>query len=320
MSSKHLIDTAIVDFFNGDVPTLKIDAGNLKENRAAVIAMMSTLGGPPSSNVEVARRTIIGPSKTPKLTALVYTPKTALRPLPGILHIHGGGFIMGNAEMNKAYVQRLAEDTNCVVVSVDYRLAPETPFPGPLEDCYAALTWMRDSHRNLGIDAGRLAITGESGGGGLAASLAFLIRDRKEISVNLQFLTYPMLDDRTGSTTEPGPFYGEFVWTKADNAFAWSAYIDKAAGSTEVPYPAVPARIDNVSELPPAYIAVGSLDLFAPENIEYARRLMNQGVPCELRVFKGAIHAFDALLGTPLSDEFLADRKRVFDAAFAKNL
>ena len=318
MPSKHLVDPAILDFFAGEVPTLQVDAGNLEENRIGVIAMMNTLGGPLSPNVEVSRRTISSKkNEVPNLTVLIYTPKTASGLQPGILHIHGGGFIMGSAEMNEAYVRKLAEDTNSIVVSVNYRLAPETPFPGPLDDCYAALKWMYENHSDLGIDSTRLAVTGESGGGGLAASLAFLIRDRREIRIQLQFLTYPMLDDRTGSTIDPGESYGEFLWTRADNYFAWSAYLGRPGGSNAVPYPAVPARIEDLSGLASAYVAVGSLDLFAPENIRYSQRLLDHGVACELHVFKGAVHAFDALLHTPLSNHFFAERKRVFAAAFA---
>jgi acetyl esterase/lipase len=171
------------------------------------------------------------------------------------------------------FLQRIAMDCHCVVVSVDYRLAPETKFPGSLEDNYAALRWAHSNAEMLGIDRKRIAVGGESAGGGHAAALAIHARDRGEIPIAFQMLIYPMLDDRTGST-RPAPLaVGKFVWIAESNRFGWTALLGVPAGSADVPKGSVPARVDSVAGLPPAYIGVGSIDLFVNEDIEYARRI-----------------------------------------------
>jgi acetyl esterase/lipase len=179
-----------------------------------------------------------------------------------------------------------------VVASVDYRLAPETPHPGPIEDCYAALVWLRENAASMGADPKRIAIAGESAGGGLAAALALLTRDRAEIQLVHQHLIYPMLDDRTGPGTA-NPYAGEFIHTARSNCFAWSAHLGQPAGSPGVSAYAAAARAEVLTDLPSTYIAVGALDLFAEENLEYARRLMRAGVPTELHLYPGAYHGFE---------------------------
>lgn len=188
-----------------------------------------------------------------------------------------------------AALRQLAVDVGCIVVSVDYRLAPETPAPGAVADCYAALLRLHGTAAARGVDPDRIAIGGESAGGGLAASLAMLARDHCQVTPVLQLLTYPMIDDRTGRAGNPNPYTGEFVWTAATNQFGWQALI----GDTPSPY-AVPARAASLSGLPPACITVGALDLFLEEDIEYAKRLRSAGVPTELHVYPGAYHGFDA--------------------------
>ncbi|MGO8793238.1 MAG: alpha/beta hydrolase fold domain-containing protein [Candidatus Sulfotelmatobacter sp.] len=184
---------------------------------------------------------------------------------------------------------------NCLVVSVDYRLAPETHFPGSLEDNYAALRWLYTNADTLGIDRKRIAIGGESAGGGHAAALAIAARDRKEFPILFQLLIYPMLDDRTGSTRPVPPGIGEFVWNATSNRFGWTSLLGVPAGSPTVPAGAVPARVENVAGLPPAFISVGAIDLFAGEDIEYGRRLLEAGVPTELHVIPGAYHGYNLL-------------------------
>jgi acetyl esterase/lipase len=180
------------------------------------------------------------------------------------------------------------------VVSVDYRLAPETRFPGAVEDCYAALAWLVSQAERLGVDRERVAIGGESAGGGHAAALALLVRQRGDIKLCLQMLDSPMLDDRTGSTRDAHPYCGEFVWTPASNRFGWRALLGVEPGGPEVPVEAVPARVADLSGLAPAFILVGALDLFLEEDMEYARRLTRVGVPTELHVIPGAFHGFGA--------------------------
>jgi acetyl esterase/lipase len=221
-------------------------------------------------------------------------------------------------------IQGIAMDCQCVVVSVDYRLAPETRFPGALEDNYAALKWVHAHAAELGIDRSLIAVGGESAGGGHAASLAIHARDRSQrhdIPILFQLLLYPQLDDRTGSTPTappPHPAIGGFLWPASANRLAWSSLLGVPAGSPQVPAAAVPARVASVAGLPPAWIGVGSIDLFVEENMEYARRLVRAGVATELRVVPGAFHGFDVLVpDAEVSKQFSASWKTALRKAFA---
>jgi acetyl esterase/lipase len=198
-------------------------------------------------------------------------------------------------------------EIGCVVVSVDYRLAPDTPHPGPVEDCYAALRWFHANAAALGVDSGRIAIGGESAGGGLAAALALLARDRAEVPVVFQLLIYPMLDDRTVISPEPHPFAGEFIWTAQSNRFGWRALLGQEPGSPGVSPYAAAARAENLAGLPPAFVSVGALDLFLDENIAYAQRLLRAGVPSELHVYPGAYHGFDLAFEADVTRRFRRD-------------
>lgn len=223
---------------------------------------------------------------------------------PAVLHIHGGGYILGSGSITQAEVE-LVKKLDCVVVSVDYRLAPETHFPGSLEDNYAALRWMNENAKQLGIDTSRIAVKGESAGGGHAAMLALEVRDRKEFTFCQQVLIYPMLDDRTGSTRDVPPYIGHYIWTPQSNQFGWTSLLGMPAGSKTVPLNSVPARVENLAGLPAAFIGVGSIDLFAPEDVEYSRRLLEAGVPTELMVVPGGYHGFDIFHpDVPLSVQF----------------
>ncbi|MGD0733443.1 MAG: alpha/beta hydrolase [Terracidiphilus sp.] len=236
---------------------------------------------------------------------------------PAVLHIHGGGYIVGSAAESKRDIQQMSITHDCVVVSVDYRLAPETTFPGSLEDNYAALRWLSKNAKELGIDTKRIAIKGESAGGGHAAALAIAARDRGEIPICLQVLIYPMLDDRTGSSDLAPPYVGHFIWTEQSNRFGWSSLLGVPAGSASVPPNSVPARIDNVSGLAPAFIGVGSIDLFGPEDVKYASRLMLAGVSTELHVVPGAFHGFDIIVpAAPLSVQFTESWNAALKRAF----
>jgi acetyl esterase/lipase len=210
--------------------------------------------------------------------------------------MHGGGYIFGSAGQFNPFLQAVAQNCGCLVVSVDYRLAPETHFPGSLEDNYTALRWLYKNSDELGVDRKRIAIGGESAGGGLSAQLAIAARDRSEIPILFQLLIYPALDDRTGSTRQVPPYIGQFIWSAGSNRFAWTSFLGVPAGSPTVPAGSVPARVENLAGLPPAFIGVGALDLFVDEDVEYARRLINAGVPTELLVIPGAYHGFDELV------------------------
>jgi len=317
MNSKNLINPGLLKFFNNEPPAGDVNAENLAQMHQIFVAQSKAFRDPHSDSVQVTRQIITGPAKT-NLEVLIYHPEIPRGTLkPGILHMHGGGFVAGTAEMNEGFCKKMAKDLGAVVVSVDYRLATETAFPGPLEDCYSALLWMSREHKELGIDSNKLAITGESAGGALAAQLAFLVRDRKEVSITLQYLTHPMLDDRTGVTNDVSPLLGEFVWTRGSNQFGWSSFLGQPAGLGEVPYPAVPARIENLQGLAPCHIVCGSLDLLVIENLAYAQRLVSQGVPTEVHMYPGALHGFMSATLTDLAKNYFEERKQVFQRAFA---
>ncbi len=269
-------------------PVMTFTRENIAETRRA--RAVTPVPTPPPAP-QPTTRTIPGRSGGPDVRIIVVDPPRREQLRGALVHMHGGGYIFGSAEPNRP--QRYAADCGCVVVSVDYRLAPETPFPGPLEDCYAALAWVHANADMLGVDPRRVAVGGESAGGGLAAMLAIAARDRGEFPVAFQLLTYPMLDDRTASTRTMPSHLGRFAWTPGSNRLGWSSLLGVPAGSSVVPKGAVPARIESVAGLPPAFIGVGTLDLFVDEDIDYSRRLIEAGVLTELLVVPGAYHAFD---------------------------
>lgn len=245
--------------------------------------------------VSCEERHIPGLNGAPDVRLLVYTPPgDAAGPRSAVYHVHGGGFVIGNPEINDFGNRAMALAVGCVIVSVDYRLAPETRWPGSLEDCYAGLCWTAENASELGIDTARIAIAGESAGGGHAAALAIYARDKKGPAICFQLLDSPMLDDRTGTTSDPHPHVGEFVWTAERNRFGWEALLGVAPGGPEVRAEMAPARTPDLSGLPTTFISVGSLDLFLEENIEYIRRLSRAGVAVELHIIPGAYHGFGA--------------------------
>jgi acetyl esterase/lipase len=220
-------------------------------------------------------------------------------PTPAVLHLHGGGYVGSSAAFMFGTLKKLSAELDCLVVSVDYRLAPETPFPGSLEDNYAALGWLHANATSLGIDPARIAVMGESAGGGHAAALAIAARDRGAYPLAFQVLIYPMLDDRTGSVRMPSsPAVGAFIWTASSNVLGWTCLLGVAAGGESPPPGSVPARVGDLRGLPPAWIGVGTLDLFHDEDIAYARRLQAAGVPTTLELVPGAYHGFDILMKT----------------------
>lgn len=239
------------------------------------------------------KATVPGPAGQDAVPVLIIDPKPDQRNRPAVIYIHGGGYITGRAETNLRLAQEIAQSTEGLVVSVDYTLAPEAVFPKSLEQNYAALAWLHQNAPQLGVDPERIAVCGDSAGGGHAAMLAIAARDRRQFKLAFQCLIYPMLDDRTGSTRKMPPYMGHFLWTAAANRFGWGSLLGLPAGAASPPHGAVPARLENLSGLAPAFIGVGSIDLFCEEDIEYAKRLALAGVQTELLIVPGAYHGFD---------------------------
>ncbi|KFG90953.1 putative esterase/lipase [Sphingobium herbicidovorans NBRC 16415] len=275
------------------MPALDLTAESLPAIREGMEQMTALAPEPQDSGVEWREDRITAPDGH-ELVVRIYRPSTSSGALPAVLHIHGGGYVVGSVRTNHLSNIELAAATSALILSVDYRLAPETVAPGAVEDCYAALQCLHDNAGTLGVDAARIAVRGESAGGGLAAALALLARDRGGPSIAHQNLIYPMLDDRTCITRLPAHL-GAFVWTPQANAFGWRALLGQEPGSANVSPYAAPARADDVSRLPAAFIAVGALDLFLVEDMDYARRLIEAGVATELHVYPGAYHGFDVL-------------------------
>jgi acetyl esterase/lipase len=282
---------------------MQVDASMLPELRARP----APLGDAAAAGVTRRTVQIEGTVRDRAVRALVYTPIAAAsdgRLRPAYVHFHGGGFVMGSPEGSDAANTRVAAELGAVVVSVDYRLAPEHPIPEPLEDAYAALAWVHESAPELGVDTTRIGIGGESAGGGLAAALAILARDRGDYAICHQHLTYPMLDDRTGTDEAPGdPLVGEFVWTRASNRFGWASFLGTAPRSA----PQVPARVADVAGLPPTWLSTATLDLFRDENLHYAQRLMAAGIRTDLVVYPAACHNFQMVPDARLTARYIRD-------------
>jgi acetyl esterase/lipase len=221
------------------------------------------------------------------VTVRLFRPPVASTPAPALLWIHGGGYVMGAAAQDDRVCARFARELGATVAAVGYRLAPENPYPAALDDCYTALRWIAELPS---VDPARVAIGGASAGGGLAAALALMARDRAEIQIAAQLLVYPMLDDRT--VERPEAEHPKMrLWSPDSNKFGWASYLGDAD-----PDVAVPARRQDLAGLAPAWIGVGEFDLFHDEDLAYAERLMAAGVPCEIEVIPGAFHVFNSVL------------------------
>jgi acetyl esterase/lipase len=240
----------------------------------------------------------------------VYRPKGTCTG-PGLLWIHGGGYLIGSPGQDDELCRRYARELGATVASVDYRLAPEHQYPVPLEDCYAALIWLANERT---VDGSRIAVAGASAGGGLAAALTQLAHDRGDVSIRAQLLVYPMLDDRTADRDDLDQS-GLRIWDKASNRFAWAAYLGGAD-----PDAAVPARREDLRDLPPTWIGVGTLDLFHDEDLRYAERLSAAGVHCDVEEVQGAFHGFDGMAPKArVSKSFFASQCAMLHRAFAPN-
>ncbi len=249
-------------------------------------------GMPPVAGVELAEQTAPGLEGTSDVRIVTYEPAGREQPSGALLWIHGGGMVMGTTAQDDRFCSSLADELGILVASVDYRLAPENPYPAPLDDCMAALRWLHDSAGALGVDAQRIAVGGASAGGGLAAGLSLRARDEGGPPICFQLLNYPMLDDRT-VLADDHEGRGEFIWTPGSNEFGWSAYMGGPPRPDDDRHHAAPGRADDLSGLPSAWIGVGELDLFQAEDVAYAARLVAAGVPCRLHEVEGMYHGAD---------------------------
>lgn len=292
--SRHLVDPELEAGLQSHLPST-LDGETLGQYRSMLFDMVAAIPKVMTEEMAAVRfedRKIPGLEGEPDVRVLIYAPAKAATPLPAILHIHGGGFVSGSADMSDPNSRAYAVDMDCVVVSVDYRLSPETAYPGPLRDCYAALLWLHGAAAELGIDPARIVIAGESAGAGLSAALCLYARDQGVVTPCFQYLAEPMLDHR--SVDSDHPHVGHFGWTRDHNRFGWASMLGGAAQEPVSPYVS-PARANDLSGLPPTFIHIGAIDLFLEESIDYARRLTRAGVSMELHVWPGAYHAFGAI-------------------------
>ncbi|MBO9576762.1 MAG: alpha/beta hydrolase [Sphingobium sp.] len=314
--SRHLVDPQLVAALEMFAP-LDMDLSRINETRALFEGMYPPVEAYARPSVSIEKIAVPGPDGAPDVPVTIYRPVQAEGPLPVFLHIHGGGYLFGSPAGSGPANVRTASELRCIVASVDYRLAPETRAPGAVEDCYAVLAWLNRHADRLGIDKMRIAVGGESAGGGLAAALTLLARDRGDYALCFQMLIYPMLDDRTCVRPDINPHVGQFVWRPEYNMFGWSCYLGVKPGSADVSPYAAAARATDLAGLPPAYLCVGSLDLFLEEDMDYAARLMAAGVTVEMQVYPGAYHAFEMAFESDVAVRAEADRRRALAAAFA---
>jgi acetyl esterase/lipase len=273
----------------------------------------------PKASPSIIARVVPASGQSPSVTVYVINAHPGAA-RPAILHMHGGGFVAGSAKHSAVALQDVAEKLDCVIVSVEYRLAPATTFAGSLEDDYAALRWLHGNAAELGADPDRIAVMGESAGGTHAALLTFIARERGEVPILFQLLNYAALDDRTGITVIPPKPIGAITIGGGGGISPWRAFLGEEPATDGVPAHAVPLRQKDLKDLPPAFIGVGSIDLLVGENIDYARRLIEAGIPTELIVVPGAFHGFDGFAAdTPVAKWYTAAKLDALRRAFARS-
>ena len=291
------------------VPTIPYNRVSVK-----LLSALKMKGMTSNDEVSISSLTVPGPAGGPSIDLRVFQPRGLTAPAPALFWIHGGGMVIGAAEQDDRTNAAFAKELGITVVAARYRLAPGHPFPAPLDDVYAGLIGLFASAGELGVDPKRIAIGGASAGGGLAAGVALVAHDRGEVAPMFQLLVYPMIDDRTLSK----PDSKRFVWTTKANRFGWTSYVGHGVGGPDVSVYAAPARREDLSGLPPAWIGVGDLDLFYDEDREYSRRLKAAGVECEFITIPGAFHGFNALFpSAPITQEFWQRQADALRKAFA---
>lgn len=292
-----------------------VDNSDVAQARQGIEMMHQFMPPVDTSGVTVTDRTIPGPNDN-EIRVRVYQPDAAPRPAPAMVFYHWGGFMLGNLETEHARCVMIARDAACVVVSVDYRLAPEHPFPAGPEDCYAGLVWTAANAADLSVDPVRIAVGGTSAGGGLAAAVSLMSRDRGGPAIALQFMGFPVTDDRM-ETASVRAFTDTPNWTYPATVNMWRYYLGDNHDGPAHPY-AAPIRADDLSGLPPAYIWTGEFDPLRDEGIAYALRLMSAGVPVELHNYAGAFHGFDQTPGAAIARRSQREQVAVIRAALGE--
>ncbi|SOX51405.1 alpha/beta hydrolase [Mycobacterium ahvazicum] len=284
--------------------------------RAAMSDLIAALPVPDATGLRVEEREIPGRDGDPAVRIRIYSPDQRSAPA-AVYSVHGGGFIAGDLDTEHGSNVFLARELGVVVVSVDYRLAPETPFPGGLEDVYAGLVWMAENADELGIDAQRIAIHGMSAGGGLCAALALLARDRGGPHIAFQFLSVPELDDRL-ATSSMTDFIDTPLWSRPRAIVSWDCYLGAGrAGTDDVPIYAAPARATDLAGLPPAYVAVMHFDPLRDEGVAYAVAMLAADVSVELHLFPGTFHGSMLIQDAAISKREEAEKIAVLRQALA---
>ncbi|WP_371433394.1 alpha/beta hydrolase [Novosphingobium sp.] len=315
MRTRHLVDPALLPLVDS-LPPMVLSDQTLPVIRAALPGMIDALPVP-DLPVTVTAVMVTVDNGDRSIRCMIVRPDAMAGNAPAILHMHGGGHVIGVPEMNRAQLMAWSNALGCLIVSVDYRLAPETRFPGALEDCYAVLGWLHSAAGDLGIDRARIAVSGESAGGALAGGLALLARDRGEFPICFQHFEQPRLDDRTTTCADPNRFTGEFVWTRESSRYCWIAQLGKEPGGDDTSPYAAPARAQDLAGLPRTFISVGALDLFVDECLDYAHRLIRAGVPTELHVYPGCMHGFGMARDSAPARRAQDDNLAAFRSAFA---
>ena len=305
MDTRHLVDPEVWPIVEL-LPFPDFDRATLHLARADTAARLAEMPGPPlAATLRTAQR-----ADGSTIELYHFDPNPGAQGQAALYHVHGGGMIVGSAKAMQAGPSALAAALQIPVISVEYRLAPETPFPGPQQDCLDGLAWLAAHASELGIDPARIAIVGESAGAGLAAATVLMARDTGGPKVAAQVLVYPMLDHRTGSAACAwnNRSTGEFLWNRAANRFGWEALRGDYAVDDARKGWFSPALASDLSGLPATLLFTGSLDLFFDENLDYARRLVDAGVPVELHSYPGAIHGFNMMPDAAISKAFARDR------------
>ncbi len=256
-----------------------------------------------------------------RLRVCVYSPLSPSTNVPGLLWIHGGGYALGTPEQDELFIKRFVEASGCVVVSPDYRLSVDAPYPAALEDCYAALLWLKKHGGDYGMRDDQIMIGGDSAGGGLTAAVSLYARDKNEVAIAFQMPLYPMLDDRMNTPSardNDAP-----LWNSKSNDISWRLYLGDLFGKPDVPAYAAPARAEDLRNLPPTCSFVGSIEPFRDEAVAYLEKLHASGVPVHYKVFKGCFHAFDIVcakssVAREAADFLMGSFRYAVDHYFAK--